>query len=388
MAKNLTILGSTGSIGESALRVVSSFSDDFQVYGLSCKSSLDIIDGQIEKYGPEVVAIESTDKDLSGKQKELEKKYPGVEFLNGEDGVLELASRTVDIVLSAIVGAAGLKPSMAALNGARRIALANKETLVMAGEIFMDLVERKGVELIPVDSEHSAIHSLLRNIPSHELRRVVLTASGGSLRDHSLEKLSRVSPDAALAHPTWDMGNKITIDSATLMNKGLEVIEAHHLFRIGYDMIDVIIHPESIIHSMVETVDGSIYAHMGIPDMALPILNALAYPEKKANDFGTLSLDRIGALHFSSYEPARYPALELCFGAGRTGGTMPAVLNAANEVAVETFLAGKILFTDITRIVERTMNSHEIISDPDMDSIIRADNAARETAKRIIDKEL
>lgn len=388
MPASVTILGSTGSIGESALRVVSSFHDDYKVYGFSCKSSIELLEQQIEKFMPAVVAVEASDTQTGCKIDELKKRFPSIEFLSGSEGIVELARRPVDITLSAIVGAAGLRPSLAALDGSGRVALANKETLVMAGDIFMAMAREKGVELIPVDSEHSAVFSLLRNVSRDEVRRIVLTASGGSLRDVPLAGLAAVTPEEALAHPTWDMGNKITIDSATLMNKGLEVIEAHHLFNIDYDRISVIVHPESIVHSMVETVDGAIYAHMGVPDMALPILNAFTYPQKRENSFGLLDLEKAGALHFIPFDPERYPALDLCFHAGRTGGTMPAVLNAANEVAVETFLMKKILFTDIVKVVQMTMERCGVQQNPDINSIIEADRRAREISKRIIEKEL
>ncbi|HOO71638.1 MAG TPA: 1-deoxy-D-xylulose-5-phosphate reductoisomerase [Spirochaetota bacterium] len=388
MAKTITILGSTGSIGESALRVVSAHPDEFRVYALACRRNIGLLDRQIERFRPKVVAVESADPAVSASLDELREKYSGVEFLSGPEGIIEAASRDVDIVLSAIVGAAGLRPSLAALKSARRLALANKETLVMAGDLFMEMVRERGVELIPVDSEHSAIFSLLRNIGSDEVERILLTASGGSMRGFPLEELGAVTPEMALAHPTWDMGSKITIDSATLMNKGLEVIEAHHLFQAEYDRIGVVMHPESIIHSLVETVDGSMYAHMGVPDMALPIQNAFSYPEKWKNPFGKLDLGKLGGLHFYDVDPARYPALDICFTAGRTGGTMPAFLNAANEVAVETFLKKKILFTDIAEIVGRSLENHRVVQDPDIESIFEADAEARAVTQSIINKEI
>ncbi|MBN1497549.1 MAG: 1-deoxy-D-xylulose-5-phosphate reductoisomerase, partial [Spirochaetes bacterium] len=260
----------------------------------------------------------------------------------------------------------------------------NKETLVMAGEIVTRKVREAGTELIPVDSEHSAVFSLTRGLTSGEIGRIILTASGGSLRDMAIEDLASVTPERALAHPTWDMGNKITIDSATLMNKGLEVIEAHHLFDIGYDRIDVLIHPESIVHSMVETVDGSIYAHMGVTDMVFPILNAIAYPEKRENPFGKLRLEEIGRLTFRACDRRRYPALDLCVAAGRRGGTMPAILNAANEAAVAAFLDGRIPFTGIVRVVEKTVEQQVVADNPGLDEIFSADREARSRAESII----
>jgi len=279
---SLTILGSTGSIGLSALRVVRSAPERFKVFGLACNRNLEKLSKQIDEFKPVVVAIGDETVFDSEIVMLLRKKFPEVEFLFGEAGIIELASRRCDIVLSSIVGGAGLRPSLAALDGCKRLALANKETLVMAGDLFMKLAEEKGVELIPVDSEHSAIFMLMRNVEQRELERIILTASGGSLRDLPVEELESVTPETALRHPTWSMGSKITIDSATLMNKGLEVIEAHYLFKTDYDRINVVIHPESIIHSMVETVDGAVYAHLGQADMALPILNALTYRKRLA----------------------------------------------------------------------------------------------------------
>ncbi|HSA14828.1 MAG TPA: 1-deoxy-D-xylulose-5-phosphate reductoisomerase [Spirochaetota bacterium] len=388
MTKSLIILGSTGSIGESALRVVSSFPGEYRVQGLACRSNLKLLDRQIGEHGPSIVAVESDCASMADELNALKKKHPGVEFLTGTDGVAELASNESDILLSAISGAAGLRPTLAALGSAKRIALANKETLVMAGGLFMKMLRDRGTELVPVDSEHSAIFSLLDGKRRDEVERIILTASGGSMRDCPLDDLDRVTPEMALAHPTWDMGSKITIDSATLMNKGLEVIEAHHLFGIDYDRIGVVVHPDSIVHSMVETVDGAIYAHMGVPDMAFPIMNAFAYPLKRRNPFGRLDLEKIGSLRFGPCDPRRYPALGLCIAAGKAGGTVPAYMNAANEVAVETFLKKRILFTDIVKVVERSLERHRADGDPDIESIFEADREARKTTQNIIDKEM
>jgi len=377
MASNVTILGSTGSIGESALRVMRSLDGEFGLYGLACRKNIDLLDGQIAEFDPAVVAVESGDAGTAEKTAMLARKYPGVEFLQGAEGVIELARRKTDVVISAIVGAAGLRPTVAAVGAAGRIALANKETLVMAGELFMKMVEGSSTELIPVDSEHSAIFSLLNGKPLEDIERIIITASGGGLRDVDIDGLSDVTPEMALKHPTWDMGSKITIDSATLMNKGLEVIEAHHLFGIGYERISVIIHPESVIHSMVETVDGSLFAHMGVADMALPILGALKFPLRARNSFGRLNLEEIASLSFREVDPRRYPALDLCCSAGKDGGSMPAVLNASNEVAVGAFLAGKISFTDIVTIVEKVLSYDWDGGSPGLDDIVDADHEAR-----------
>lgn len=377
---DIIILGSTGSIGRSALRVVESFPERFRIKGLSCKGSLPLLREQIERYRPQFVAVSSAEACGSDAYRALKKEFASTEFFDGDDGVVELASKRCDILLSAVVGAAGLKPALAAVKSAKRIALANKETLVMAGDLFMKEVASAGCELIPVDSEHSAIFCLLDGRDRSFLDTIIVTASGGSLRDRTLPELSSVTPDIALAHPTWNMGAKITIDCSTMMNKGLEVIEAHHLFGVSYDRIDVVVHPESIIHSMVQTVDGAVYAHMGVTDMVFPILNSLSYPEKIANPFGKLDLARLGALTFRSYDRERFPALALCYDAGREGGTMPAVLNAANEVAVAAFLDRRIGYLDIVRTVSSVMERHEKLSDPGIHDIFAADEWARESA--------
>ena len=377
---DLIILGSTGSIGKSALRVAESFPDRFRIKGLSCKGSLPLLREQIARFSPSFVAVSSDEACASGEYRLLKKEFPSVEFFEGDEGVVELASKRCDILLSAVVGAAGLRPALAAARSAKRIALANKETLVMAGDLFMKSVAEAGCELIPVDSEHSAIFSLLDGRDRSTLDRIIITASGGSLRDRSCAELASVTPDIALAHPTWNMGAKITIDCATMMNKGLEVIEAHHLFAVPYDRIGVVVHPESIIHSMIQTVDGSVYAHMGVTDMAFPILNALSYPEKLPNPFGKLDFAKLGALTFRPYDKDRFPALSLCFDAGREGGTMPAVLNAANEVAVAAFLDRRIGYLDIVRTVSSVMERHEKLSDPGIHDIFAADEWARESA--------
>ena len=384
MSTTVTILGSTGSIGISTLRVIRSLDEEFKIYGLSCHKSLSLFEEQISEFHPEVAAVSSKLIAESEEFKALKYRFPEIEFLIGEDGIIDLSCRNVNILVSAIVGSAGLKPSMSALPYVDRIALANKETLVMAGDIFITKTIEYNVELIPIDSEHNAIFSMLRKIELQDVKRIILTASGGSLRNCPVDKLCEVTPEEALNHPTWDMGDKITIDSATLMNKGLEVIEAHHLFNIDYESIDVIMHPESIIHSMVETVDGAIYAYMSVADMALPIFNALTYPTKRENIFAALDIVEIGKLNFYASDSKRHPALKLCYDAGIAGGTMPAVLNAANEIAVMSFLKKDIIFSDIIKVVENTISLHDIIYDPDIDEILYADTWARETAKYTI----
>jgi 1-deoxy-D-xylulose-5-phosphate reductoisomerase len=381
---SITILGSTGSIGVSTLKVLRVLAEEYRVYGLSCNENLNLFEQQIEEFRPRVAAVGSSGVARSESFKNLKNKFPHVEFLVGGGGIEELARREVDVLVSAIVGAAALKPTLSAVPHVRRIALANKETLVMAGDIFINSIKQHNIELIPIDSEHSAIFSLIENLNPADISRIILTASGGSLRDKTVKELREVTPEEALVHPNWNMGSKITIDSATMMNKGLEVIEAHHLFNIDYSRIEVVIHPESIIHSMVETSDGALFAHMGVTDMAHPILYSLVYPERRKNPFGRLDLEKIKKLSFAPFDNSKYPALKLCFTAGKQGGTMPAVLNAANEIAVDAFLGERIPFTDIIRIVEKTLEDHEKVDNPDISAILNADIWARGKAKSLI----
>jgi 1-deoxy-D-xylulose-5-phosphate reductoisomerase len=382
--QRVTVLGSTGSIGLSSLKVIRSLPERFSICGLACNSNLKLLSEQIAEFMPATVAVVDRSACESSYFRELKSLYKNVEFLEGDSGIRELAGRPCDITVSAIVGSAGLAPSIAALDSCKRLALANKETLVMAGDIFIKLAAARGVELIPVDSEHSAVFSLIHNLGKDEIERIILTASGGSLRDYPVAELSRVTPEAALKHPTWSMGSKITIDSATMMNKGLEVIEAHHLFGLDYDRISVIIHPESVIHSMVETVDGAVYAHMGVTDMVFPILAALTWPEKIRNSFGRLDLAKTGSLNFRPHDSEKYPALDLCYAAGRKGGNLPVVLNAANEIAVYAFLDRKADYMDIVRTVEKTMARVAYIASPGIEEIFESHREAMDTALSLI----
>ena len=382
--KTVTLLGSTGSIGLSALRVLRELKDEFKLYGLCCNSNLQVLEKQIEEFRPAAVAVSSREARASKDYALIKKRFGNVEFIESDKPALELALRKTEITISAIVGAAGLEPSLAALKGARRLALANKEALVMAGDIFMAEAARLGTEIIPIDSEHSAVFSLLGNAGEKDLERIIITASGGSLRSMPVEELSKVTPEQALAHPTWSMGKKITIDSATLMNKGLEVIEAHYLFNLPYEKIDVVIHPESIVHAMIEAADCALYAHMSVADMAIPILNAIKYPDKVNAHFGRLDFTKVMQLNFLPLDALRYPALALCYKAGKRGGTMPAALNAANEVCVEAFIDRKISFTNIVEIVERTLESCDITDTPSIDEIFEADRQAREISMKFI----
>jgi 1-deoxy-D-xylulose-5-phosphate reductoisomerase len=384
MPKNLIILGSTGSVGCSALRVVDSFPERFSITGLSCHSNISLLSEQVKKYQPRVVAVSSSSAVKSDEYKALRKEFPYVEFFEGDIGVAQCASIDCDILLSAIVGSAGCVPAFSAIGHAKRIALANKETLVLAGEIFMQKIQSARCELIPVDSEHSAIFFLLDHRPRTDLDRIIITASGGSFRDKTLKELKTVTPEQALDHPTWNMGDKITIDSATLINKGLEVIEAHHLFGLPYNKIDVLVHPESVVHSMIETHDGAVYAHMGVTDMAFPVLGALCYPEKLKNPFGHLDLAKLGTLTFRDTDNKRFPALPLCYAAGKAGGTAPAVLNGSNEIAVRAFLDRRIAYMDIVRVVTKTLDAHQKVHNPSLEDLLEADRWARVFAETFI----
>jgi 1-deoxy-D-xylulose-5-phosphate reductoisomerase len=381
---SLTVFGSTGSIGTSILRVVDQFPDILKVQTISCGSNLSVFIKHLEKYKPENAVIAHPENCLKDDLESLEINFPRTSFYYGEEGLVTAASVPADICVSAIVGAAGLKPTLTAIKSHKRIALANKETLVMAGNLVLDEAASCNTEIIPVDSEHSALHALLNNRAEYEIDSLIITASGGSLRDTPLEHLPDVTVDEALNHPTWTMGSKITIDSATLFNKGLEVIEAHYLFNIPYNKIRVLVHPESVIHALVETIDGSIFAHMGTPDMVNPISQALFYPEMMTSPFARLNLEDVEKLSFRKFNDERYPALKLCYQAGVSGGTMPAVLNAANEKAVYAFLDGRIKFTEIVEIVEGVMSDHSSVANPALDDIFMYDSWARKKAEKNI----
>lgn len=347
MQRNVVILGSTGSIGRQTLDVIDRYPDRFRVLGLAARNEADMLGEQAARYHPQMVAL--TDKDAYQEFKNA--ASTPAEILFGLDGLCELAVLPeADIVVIALSGAVGIKPTLAAIDGGKRIALANKETLVAAGDIVMQAVAYKGVELIPVDSEHSAIFQCLAGEKKH-LKNIWLTASGGPFRDFSQEQLEKVTVDMALKHPTWSMGPKITVDSASLMNKGLEVIEAHHLFGVDYDHIQVLVQRESVIHSMVELMDGAFIAHLGTADMRIPIQYALTYPERLHSPVPVLDFASQGRIHFEKPDYNRFPALELAYEAGKTGGTMPAVMNGANEVAVQAFLDGKIAFVRMADLV-------------------------------------
>ena len=379
--KNLAILGSTGSIGRSALAVVDAHPSRLRVVGLAARDNAERLAEQVLRYEPALAAV-GTDAAAQRLRTLCGRSAPPIAV--GPDGLIAVATHpAADIILCASSGTAALEAVLAAIEAGKTIALANKEVLVMAGGLVMEAARRRGVVVLPVDSEHNAIHQCLHGRSRHEIRRLILTASGGPFRELSREALDRVTPDAALRHPTWQMGRKITIDSATLMNKGLEVIEAFWLFDVPPDAIEVLIHPQSIVHSMVELNDGSTIAQMGITDMRLPIQYACSYPERWEAALPSLDLTRTGRLDF--YAPAhdRFPCLGLAYRVLREGGTMPVVLNAANEVAVESFLDGKLGFTSIPQVIEKTMNEHEVEHVSTLEVVRRVDGWARSRAREL-----
>ncbi|MEN6437473.1 MAG: 1-deoxy-D-xylulose-5-phosphate reductoisomerase [Syntrophobacter sp.] len=384
--KRIAILGSTGSIGTNTLEVVRQFPDRFEIVALAAGTNAPLLCEQIAKFRPRAVSV-LNEKVAETLLKLLgDNKIPAPEVSYGPEGFTKTATRPeVDTLVSAMVGAAGLVPTLAAIESGKDIALANKETLVIAGEIVMRLAAEKKVRILPVDSEHSAIFQALQGNHRHALSRILLTASGGPFFNKTPDDLACVGPEAALCHPNWSMGRKITIDSATLMNKGLEVIEARWLFGVELEDISVHIHPESIIHSMVEYVDGSIIAQMGIPDMKIPIAYALAYPERLPLACPRLDLFQLQKLSFYPPDMVKFPCLQLAYDASRVGSTMPSVLNAANEVAVNSFLEGSIGFMDIPDIIRKVMNAHEPApAIPDLESILAADSWARTEARKYI----
>ncbi|MBE9181281.1 1-deoxy-D-xylulose-5-phosphate reductoisomerase [Oculatella sp. LEGE 06141] len=378
--KAITLLGSTGSIGTQTLDIVSQYSDQFRLVGLAARQNVDLLAQQVRQFRPEIVAICDT-RQLPKLREAIADLDPQPILLAGEEGVIEVAGYgTAEVVVTGIVGCAGLLPTIAAIKAGKDIALANKETLIAGGPVVLPLIQKHGVKLLPADSEHSAIFQCLQGVPEGGLRRILLTASGGAFRDLPTEQLAAVTVPDALKHPNWTMGQKITIDSATLMNKGLEVIEAHFLFGVDYDHIEIVIHPQSIIHSLIELQDSSVLAQLGLPDMRLPILYALSYPERIFTDWERLDLFKVGTLTFREPDHQKYPCMQLAYAAGRAGGSMPAVLNAANEQAVALFLAEKIQFLDIPRLIEQTCDRHQANNDahPSLDDIVAIDQWARQ----------
>ncbi len=377
--KKITILGSTGSIGTSTLKVIEANPDRYEVIGLSAGNNIDLLFKQIREYSPLAVAVSHENQAAILKNRLAGDK--NIRIYWGEEGFRKIAVMDeADLVVSAISGAAGLVPTYEAICAGKDIALANKETMVMAGSIIMDLAEEKGVSIFPVDSEHSAIFQSLQGHNRQDLKRIILTASGGPFREYSMTQLEKITPAMALKHPNWEMGRKITIDSATLMNKGLEIIEAKWLFNLDPEQIDVLIHPESIIHSMVEYNDGSVIAQMGVPDMITPISYAMSYPEHIKTSLPQLRLETIGQLSFFDPDHDKFRCLQLALDALDEGKSMPAVLNGANEKVVEAFLESKIPFLKIPEIIEKTMSAHNVYSVDSIQGVIEADIWARSKA--------
>ncbi len=381
--KGISILGSTGSIGCNTLKVIEHLGG-FRVVAMAAGRNMQTFAEQVAKFGPELVSVDT--EDHAGELARLLRVNgrgpdgaPKIEF--GENGLVAVATHAeADTVVSATVGAVGFMPTLRAIEAGKRIALANKETLVMAGELMTAAAARSGAEILPVDSEHNAIHQCLRGEKLGEVKRLVLTASGGPFRQKTKDQIASATREEALAHPNWNMGEKITIDSATLMNKGLEVIEAHWLFGFDADQISVIVHPQSVVHSMVEMIDGSVIAQLGVTDMKHPIQYALTYPERASGCLEPLDLAKIGSLTFEEPDLERFPCLRLAFEALRAGGTMPAVLNAANEIAVKAFLDGKIRISEIAAVNETVMKAHGTAPADTLDAVLSADEWARSRA--------
>ena len=377
--KAITLLGSTGSIGTQTLDILKSHPEDFRLVGIAAGNNVELLAQQVRQFKPEIVAICNESK-LAALKAAIADIAPQPQILAGHEGVVEVARYgDAEAVITGIVGCAGLLPTLAAIEAGKDIALANKETLIAGGPVVLPLVEKHGVKLLPADSEHSAIFQCLQGVPDRGLRRIILTASGGAFRDWPTEQLPQVTVADAIKHPNWSMGRKITVDSATLMNKGLEVIEAHYLFGMDYDDIDIVIHPQSIIHSLIELQDTSVLAQLGWPDMRLPLLYAISWPERMYTDWEPLDLVKAGDLTFRAPDHAKYPCMEIAYAAGRAGGTMTAVLNAANEQAVALFLEEKISYLEIPQVIEQVCDRHrnDLNATPALEGILAVDQWAR-----------
>jgi 1-deoxy-D-xylulose-5-phosphate reductoisomerase len=380
--KCISLLGSTGSIGTKVLDVVKRSKEKLSVIGLAAGKNIELLAEQINQFRPKIVSVMTVE--LADQLKSMT-RFTDTRILYGEEGYKAVAAfDNVDLVVSSMVGAAGLIPTLSALEAGKDVALANKESLVIAGSLFKSLAKKKGGAIIPIDSEHSAIFQCLRGHPKEDVRRIMLTASGGPFKDRDIDDLVKVTPDEAVKHPRWSMGAKISVDSATLMNKGLEVIEASWLFDISVDQIDVIVHPQSIVHSMVEFIDGSVLAQMGIPDMRVPISYALAWPKRLEMDLPSLDLIKLHSLTFETPHLEKFPCLELAYYAGRNGGTVPVALNAANETAVEAFLQGHLGFTGIQEVVREVVEAFPVEDIRDLNDVLKADALARLKAESII----
>lgn len=380
--KRISILGSTGSIGTQCLDVISGNRDRFSVAALSCSKSIELLCRQIEEFSPAAVCV-AEEADAA----ELSKKYIGIEFFHGDEGLRAIAAmEDCDMVVNSLMGMRGLEPTMAAIEAGKDIAFANKETLVVGGQLVMDAVKRRGVKLLPVDSEHSAVFQCIQGSAGNEIRRLILTASGGPFRGYSAEQLKSVTLEQALAHPNWSMGKKITVDSATMMNKGLEVIEAKWLFDIPAEKIQIVVHPQSILHSAVEYCDGSVIGQMGLPDMRVPIAYALSYPERMEMTSSMKSLDFFSLKDGMTFYPADaevFRTIGLAYEACRIGGSYPVALNGANEVLVDMFLKGKIRFTDIQDTLVKVMEEHRPVQDLDIEGILEEDSRIREKMRNM-----
>src|SRR5438132_9085164 len=384
--RGVAILGSTGSIGCNTLRVIESLGPErFRVVALGAGRNIDKLADQITHHQPELVSVDSEESAQQLKSELTTRMVWLPRIVVGEEGLVDVATHArADCVVSATVGAVGFVPTLRALEAGKRVALANKETLVMAGELMTRAAEKSGAELLPVDSEHNALHQCLRGEKRAEVRRLILTASGGPFRNRDQAAMESASVAEALQHPTWNMGAKITIDSATLMNKGLEVIEAHWLFGFGADEINIVIHPESIVHSMIELVDGSIIAQMGVTDMRHAIQYALTYPERCPSQLPPLDLAKLSSLHFETPDFDRFPCISLAYRALKTGGTLPAAMNAANEEAVSAFIDGRINFAHIPQVIAEVMDDHQPGTVTDLDVVLDIDRAARKAAQDAI----
>lgn len=383
MTKTIAVMGSTGSIGRQTLDVAKANPDKIKIGALAAHANDEFLEQQIRIFKPDIAAIFDYEA-----AKRLKARYNGeTEILAGEEGLLAVATyNEIDTLVAAISGYAGLRSTLAAVENKKNIALANKETLVAAGGLFMEAVKRNNVSLLPVDSEHSAVFQSLNGEKNEDVKRLLITASGGPFRGKQRSDLETVSLEQCLSHPKWSMGKKITVDSATLANKGLEVIEAHWLFGIDYDKIEVVVHPQSIVHSLVEFNDGSVIAQMGLTDMKLPIQYALSFPKRWDNAFGQLDLIKASPLTFEEPDVATFPLLKIAVECGKAGGTAPCAFNAANEEAVYAFLAGKIRFLDIASVVSETLDMHENINTPTIEDIESVDEMSRNCARFLIKK--
>lgn len=376
--KKILILGSTGSIGVSTLDVIRNFKDKFEIFGLTANSNIELLQKQIEEFNPKFVVVRN-----GLKSKELKNKITGCNVLTGEEGLIEVTkSGDYDILVSSLVGFAGLEPTIESIKRGKRIALANKETLVAAGEIVISLAKKHNSEIIPVDSEHSAIFQCLVGEDKNNIEKLIVTASGGPFLRKSIEDLKNVTVEDALNHPNWDMGSKVTIDSSTMMNKGLEVIEAHWLFGLSKSKIDVVVHPQSIVHSMVEFVDGNIKAQLSLPDMKLPIQYALSYPERFSSKFVNTHFPTLKELTFFEPDLQKFKCLQLAYNSMEQGGTAPCILNAANEIAVEKFLKREIKFTQIPELIDSALNKIEIKHTLDYETILECNHQTREFSQK------